>query len=113
MGRLKSDQLNYQKDQTRQQQDQLDSFQKTVHTEMKITWSDIVKKNCETSISAPSINSIKIIVKTVVEDDIRSNNFIIYGVPENYSTDPFLVAEEAFDLIRGVAQSCGSKFNRD
>ena len=97
--KLKSDQLNYQKDQIKQQQEQLDSFKTTVHTEMKTAWSDIVKKNCETSTSTPSINSIKTAVKTVVEDDIRSKNFIIYGVPEDYSPDPHLVAEEVIELI--------------
>ncbi len=93
---LKTEQLVAQRTLIEQQQNQLDSVQNTVQTEMK-TWSDIVVKNCETS--APSIKSVKKAVKSVVQDDARRNNFIVYGVAEKREDNPHELAGEILNEI--------------
>ncbi len=94
--KLKSEQLVYQKNVIEQQQNQLDSVKKTVQTEMK-SWSDVVKKNCESSTT--SVKSIKNVVKSVVQDDVRSKNFIVYGVPEERKDVCKELAEEILNEI--------------
>ncbi len=58
---------------------QIEKVQETVKTEIS-AWSNIVKKNCQ-----PSGNSAKIVqkaVKSAVEENNRSNNFLVYGAEE-------------------------------
>ena len=45
---------------------------------------------------APSLNGMKKVVKSVVQDDVRSNNFLFYGAPADYGT-AYNVAEEGFN----------------
>ena len=75
------------------QKEQLQSVKNTVKTEMQ-SWSDIVKKNCS---SAPTLKNMKKVVVSAVQDDARSRNFIIHGVPEDYSEYPGDVADEVLD----------------
>jgi len=92
---LKTEQLASQKTIIEQQEHQLNSVKKTVQTEMK-TWSDIVKKNCETG--APSLHSVTKAVKSVVQADARSKNFLIFGASEEHGNG-MDVAEKALDEI--------------
>jgi len=101
---LKSEQIENQKKLLEVQQEKMDSVQKTVQTEMK-SWSDIVKKNCEKS--APSLNSMKKVVQSVVQDDVRSKNFIIYGAPEangGCTRTGYDVAKEVLEEIWDYAE---------
>ena len=43
-------------------------------------WSDIVKKNATSA--TPSVESVQKVVRSAVEENVRSNNFIIYGAKE-------------------------------
>ena len=78
------------------QKEQLQSVKNTVKTEMQ-SWSDIVKKNCESS--APTLKKMKKVVVSAVQDDARSRNFIIHGVPEDYSEYPGDVSDEVLDEL--------------
>ena len=55
------------------------SVQNSVKTEMNL-WSDVVQRN--TKSAAPSVKSVQKAVRTAVEENVRSNNFIIYGAEE-------------------------------
>ena len=82
------------------QKEQLQSVQETVQTEIKTemkTWSDIARKNCANN--APTLKTMKKAVQSAVQEDTRSRNFIIHGVPEDYSKYPLDVAEEVLDVI--------------
>ena len=88
---LKSERIEIQKTVIDLQQEQLHQVQDAVKSSVKdsvkteITmWSDIVKKNV--SSATPSVASVQKAVRSAVEDNVRSNNFIIYGV-EEYGPD--------------------------
>lgn len=93
---LRSDKIEYQQKLIDQQKEQLSSVQKTVQTEMQ-TWSDIVKRNCESS--APSYKKIQKVVQSAVQDNTRSRNFIIHGVPVSYTDYPTDAADEILTEI--------------
>jgi len=78
------------------QREQLNSVKNTVQTEMQ-SWSDIVKKNCTSN--APSLKKMKKVVESAVQDDARSRNFIIHGVPEDHCDHQYDVADEVLDEI--------------
>lgn len=99
---LKSEQLTIQNQVIDLQREQLSSVQKTVQTEMQ-TWSDVVRKNCENN--TPSLKKMKKVVESAVQDDERSRNFIIHGVPENRYDAESELAEE---LINEIWQYNGS-----
>ena len=66
------------------QREQISTVQETVKTEIK-SWSDVVKKN---SISnTDTVKSVKKAVKSVVDEDKRSKNFIVYGEPDSVTED--------------------------
>ena len=67
------------------------------------TWSDVVRKNCENK--TPSLKKMKKVVESAVQDDERSRNFIIHGVPENRYDAESELAEE---LINEIWQYNGS-----
>ena len=72
--------IDLQREQLHQVQDAVKSSVKdSVKTEITM-WSDIVKKNVTSA--APSVASVQKAVRSAVEDNVRSNNFIIYGVEE-------------------------------
>jgi len=82
------------------QREQLKSVQETVQTEIKTemkTWSEIARKNCDNK--APTLKTVKKAVQSAVQDDARSRNFIVHGVPEDYSTCPADLADEVLDKI--------------
>ena len=74
--KLQSEQIANQNKLIAIQQNKLDAVQDTVKTEMK-SYSDIVKKNCDT---APSVKIVKKAIKSVVDESDRNRSFIIYGV---------------------------------
>ena len=82
--KLQSEQIASQSKLIAIQQDKLDAVQDTVKTEMK-SWSDIVKKNCDTT---PSVKIVKRAVKSVVDESDRSKSFIIYGSQDNENDYP-------------------------
>ena len=93
---LKSSEIEKQRKIVEIQEKQLDSVHKTVKTEMQ-SWSDIVSKNCVNS--APSAKFVQKAVKTVVEEDTRSKNFIIYGAYDWVTEDLGPVVDGVFDKI--------------
>ena len=82
--KLQSEQIASQKELITIQQNKLDAVQDTVKTEMK-SWSDIVKKNCDT---APSVKIVKKAIKSVVDESDRSKSFMIYGSQDNENDYP-------------------------
>jgi hypothetical protein len=78
---LKTEQLVKQKELISLQKEQLGTVRETVKTEIKSTWSDIVKKN--SSATADSVENVKKAIKSVVIENERSRNFIIYGAKDN------------------------------
>jgi hypothetical protein len=82
------------------QKERLQSVQETVQTEIKTkmkTWSDISRKKCDNK--APTLKTVKKAVQFAVQEDARSRNFIIHGVPEDYFKFPSDVADELLDEI--------------
>ena len=77
---LKAQLLVKQKDLISAQKEQLGTVRDTVKTEMKSTWTDIVKKNPSTT--AASVENVKKAVKSVVSENERSRNFILYGAKD-------------------------------
>ena len=78
------------------QREQLKSVKNTVQTEMR-SWTDVVKGNCASN--APSLKKMKKVVETAVQDDARSRNFIIHGVPESYTSYAIDAADEILNEI--------------
>ena len=93
---LKSSEIEKQREMAEIQEKQLDSVQKTVMTEMQ-SWNDTFSKNCVNS--APSVKIVQKAVKTVVEEDIRSKNLIIYGAYDWVTEDLCPVVDGVFDKI--------------
>ena len=81
---LKTEQLLSQRKLIETQQQQNDAVQQTVKSEMK-SWSDIVKKNLDSNCT--SVTSVRKAVKSVVEEDSRCKNVIVYGVPDSAEED--------------------------
>ena len=77
---LKTELLVKQRDLISVQKEQLGTVRETVKTEMKSTWVDIVKKN--PSSTAASAENVKKAVKSVVSENERSRNFILYGAED-------------------------------
>ena len=85
--RLKTERIQVQQTVIDLQQKQMQQVQETVKssvqtsvkTEMNL-WSDVVQRN--TKSAAPSVKSVQKAVRTAVEENVRSNNFIIYGAEE-------------------------------
>ena len=78
------------------QQQQNEAVQQTVKTEMK-TWSDIVKKNIDSN--PTSVQSVRKAVKSVVEEDSRCKNVIVYGVPDAPEEDIMGKMSDIFNQI--------------
>ena len=79
--------IDLQQKQMQQVQETVKScVQNSVKTEMNLCgdepmlWSDVVQRN--TKSAAPSVKSVQKAVRTAVEENVRSNNFIIYGAEE-------------------------------
>ncbi len=62
--------------------DQLEAVKTTVEDKLK-SWTDVVKKNCNTTQSAfLGQKKLKEVVKTAIEDSDRSRNVILFNVDE-------------------------------
>ena len=107
---LKSEQIELQKQLIKTQQDQINSVQKTVQTEMK-TWADVATKNLTQS-KAVTTKAVKEAVRTANEEEERSKNLILYGVKEG-EEDLDLWREEGlhgfFTSVHESATADGSK----
>ena len=91
--KLKSERIEIQKTVVDLQQTQLKehaekvretvvtSVQDSVKTEMR-TWSDIVQKNVKTTQN--SVATVQKVVRSAIDKNERSNNFVIYGVEEEH-----------------------------
>ena len=77
---MKSELIENQKELLKKQQDQIDSVQKTVKTEIK-SWADVVKKN-NNQTKLLTTKTVKEAVRAVNNEEERSRNFIIYGLEE-------------------------------
>ena len=84
---LKSERIDIQKTVIDIQQKQLQQVQETVKSSVEDTvkteitlWSDIVNKNSKSAV--PSVKTVKKAVRSVFEENERSNNFVIYGKKE-------------------------------
>ena len=84
---LKSDNLTNQKSLISLQQEviqkkseQLDSVKTTVQTEMK-TWANVVTNSCS-NVSTVTPKKLKAAVKSVVGEEDRTRNFVVYGTEE-------------------------------
>ena len=92
---LKSEKIADQKRLIDIQQEQINSVQETVKSEMK-SWADVVQKNtAQRSGKHLTENSVKQALRTVDEEKRRSKNFMIYGYPESEK-------EVNFELNRSV-----------
>ena len=79
---IKTEQLDMQKQLINRQQNQIDSVQKTVKSEM-ISWADVVKQNSpKNNQLTVTGNTVKEAVRLVNEEEERSRNLIIYSVKE-------------------------------
>ena len=86
--RLKTEKMEVQQTVIELQQKQLQKVQETVkssvHDSVKTEislWSEIVQKNSKPA-PAPSVKTVQKAVRSVFDENVRSNNFIIYGVEE-------------------------------
>ena len=75
---MKSEQILNQKRFIELQEEKLESVKTTVKTEVK-SWSEILKKNCGPT---PTLKSVKQAVKSVVDENDRTKNIIVYGTKE-------------------------------
>lgn len=90
---LKSERIEIQQTVIDLQKRQLQQVQETVEASVKdsvkteiTTWSEIVQKNVKSASSTQSVKSVQKAVRSAVEDNVRSNNFIIYGCKEEDET---------------------------
>ena len=92
--RLKSERIEIQQTVIDLQQKQLshvrDAVQSSVKDSVKTeisSWSDIVKKNMKSASVTASVATVQKAVRSAVEENVRSNNFIIYGGEEEEPTE--------------------------
>ena len=92
--RLKSERIEIQQTVIELQQKQLNQVQDAVKSSVKdsvkteiSSWSDIVKKNMKSASVTPSVATVQKAVRSAVEENVRSNNFIIYGGEEEEPTE--------------------------
>ena len=90
---LKSERIEIQQTVIDLQNRQLQQFQESVEASVKdsvkteiTTWSEIVQKNVKSASATQSVKSVQKAVRSAVEDNVRSNNFIIYGCKEEDET---------------------------
>ena len=98
LDRMKSEQIELQNRLLNLQQNDIDSVQETVKTEMSRTWAEVAKKNSSTSAKTFTAKEMKKVVKSTVSEEDRSQSFIIYGAPERGDQDnPAVEAELVFE----------------
>ena len=61
------------------------------------TWSEIVQKNVKSASATQSVKSVLKAVRSAVEDNVRSNKFIIYGCKE--ADETYEYDGEEFDAV--------------
>ena len=93
---MKTQEIETTKKIVKLQEEQLDSVQNTVNTEIQ-SWSEIVQKNCVKS--SATVRTVQQAVKSVVEEETRSKNFIIYGAKDWVTEDLSATVDEVFDNI--------------
>ena len=69
-------------------------------------WSDIVKKNVTST--ATSVASVQKAVRSAVEENVRSNNFIIYGLAEDETDEYNCGLENSADLASRMLNEIGA-----
>ena len=85
---LKNEQIGLQSKLLKLQDDQMDSLKCTVKTELNNgfkSWSDVVKKNTsqiQSNFLSTTKKSVKQVIEKVNEEEKRSANLMIYGLPE-------------------------------
>ena len=89
---LKTERIEIQQTVIDLQKTQLQHVHETVKTSVKdsvkteiSTWSSIVQKNVDSA--AKSVKSVHNAVRSAVEENVRNNNFIIYGAEEKEDKD--------------------------
>ena len=86
---LKSEQIKLQQRLISLQDNQIDSVRTTVKSELSTglkSWSEVVKKNntqVQNSLVTSTKESVKQVMKKVSEEERRSANLMIYGLPEH------------------------------
>ena len=99
---LKSEQIELQKKCLGLQSDQLDTVKTTVKSELEIgfnSWSDVVKKNTsqvQNNILTTTKKSVKQVIEKVNEEERRSCNLMIYGLPELVGEDIGTAVDEVY-----------------
>ena len=78
--RLKSEQIEAQKNIIKIQQAQIGSVQESVKKEMK-SWAEVASKNCQKN--SLSVKTVEQAVRTVTAEEERAKNFIIFGLEED------------------------------
>ena len=99
--KLKSEQIELQKQLISVQNNQLSAVQQSVKAEMK-TWAEVARK----TVSQNSVLTTKVVkeaVKAVSEEEERSTNLIIYGTNDfETPSDPDFEEEEIDNIVRSV-----------
>ena len=86
---LKSEQILLQRKHLETQSDQLETVKSTVKSELNIGlqgWADVVKKNTtqlQSNVLTTTKKSVKQVIEKVNEEERRSCNLMIYGLPES------------------------------
>ena len=102
---LKSEQIELQKNCLGLQSDQLETVKTAVKSELSVglkSWSDVVKKNTSqvhNNILATTKKSVKQVIEKVNEEERRSCNLMIYGLPEIVGEDIGTVVDEVYQSM--------------
>ena len=100
---LKTEQIASQTELIKTQQEQLNSVQETVKTEMK-SWADVAKVNTDTNLAVP-VKKLKEAVKTAVAEDDRTKRFMIFGLPE--TKEGCIIQEDLIDTVEAMFETTG------
>ena len=99
---LKSEQIKLQQRLISLQDNQIDSVRTTVKSELSTglkSWSEVVKKNTtqvQNSFVTSTKESVKQVLKKVSEEERRSANLMIYGLPERDGENIVKSVEEIY-----------------
>ena len=98
---LKSEIITKQNEIINLHQNQIKSVEETVKSEFK-TWADVAKSNCGEGTQV-SLKTVKEAVISVQEEDLKANNFIIYGLEEDKDGDE----EDLEDAVSATFKKAG------
>ena len=103
---LKSEQIELQKKFIDLQSEQAETVKSTVKSELNIglkSWSDVVKKNTsqlQNDVMTSTKKSVKQVIKKVNEEERRSCNLMIYGLPEHDDENIGTAVDEVYHSMR-------------